>query len=261
MGGKGFIALGFAGYLLALIGAGMRRLDQPLRPLPLLAAAFGGLLLALVLFIPRLTTLALDYLQQPFTVARISTVLSSLVLLGACAGVGALLELTPSGKPRRAIEALVLLLAIGAATRLTGHAPLFFDELVQLARAPREQRHATLDMLEARRRMLQRVVPPGTTVLTTARFARSVVMLCDCYVIIADRGHTYVSFSQERRDQLVVMNGLNTPWDQRVALLKRYGLSLVVFESRHLRRIYRWTHEHGRVIGEAAGLEVVELQL
>ncbi|HKP63775.1 MAG TPA: hypothetical protein VJV78_43875 [Polyangiales bacterium] len=261
MGGTGFIALGCAGFLLALIGAGMRRLDQPLRRGPLMAAAFGALPLSLVLFIPKWTTLALDVLQQAFTVARLSTVLSSLLLLGACAGVGALIELTPSGKPRRVSEALVLLFAIGAATRLTGHAPLFFGELVQMARAPREQRYATLEMLEARRQMLERVVPPGTTVLTTARFARTVVMLCDCYVIIADRGHTYVSFSQERRDQLVLMNGLSTPWDQRVELLKRYGLSLVVFESRHLRRIYRWTHEHGKVIGEAAGLEVVQLQL
>jgi hypothetical protein len=262
MGGKGFLALGVAGFLLGLVGASMRRLDQPLRRAPLLAAAFGALPLALVLFIPKLTTLALDYLQQPFAVARISTVLSSLLLLGACAGAGALVELLAFDKYRRAIEALALLLAIGAATRLTGHAPLFFDELVQLARAPREARHATLGVLEARRQMLQRVIPPGTTVLATARFARSVVMLCDCYVIIADRGHTYVSFSQERRDHLVRMNALHTPWgDQRVPLLERYGLKLVVFESRHLRRIYRWAHDHGKVIGAAAGLEVVELRL
>jgi hypothetical protein len=267
MGGSGFIALGVAGYLLALIGAGMRQPDQPRRVAPLAAAAFGALPLSLILFIPKLTTLALDYLQQAFTVARLSTVLSSLLLLGACAGVAALVAWVAwvarvaSSKSRRALEALVLLLAIGAATRLTGHAPLFFHELVQLARAPREQRYATLEMLEARRQMLERVVPPGTTVLATARFSRSVVMLCDCYVIIADRGHTHVSFSQQRRDQLIVMNGLDTPWDRRVELLRRYGLSLVVFESRHLRRLYRWTHEHGRVIGAAAGLEVVQLQL
>jgi hypothetical protein len=36
-------------------------------------------------------------------------------------------------------------------------------------------------------------------------------------------------------------------------------LKLVVFESRHLARLYRWSHQHGTVIGEAAGLEVVEL--
>ncbi|HKU43498.1 MAG TPA: hypothetical protein VJR89_35290, partial [Polyangiales bacterium] len=229
------------------------------RPLPLMAAAVAAGVLALILFMPPLATRALDYLQEPFTVARLSTVLSSLLLLGLCSALGALLELVPGARAQHIATALVLALGVLAATRLAGHAPLFFSELVQRARAPREQRYAVLEMLEARRRMLAEVIPPGTTVLATARFSRYVVMLCDCYVIIADRGHTYLPFSQQRRDQLLRLNGPDTPWEERSALLQQYGLKLVVFESRHLRRLYRWSHEHGSVIGAAAGLEVVQL--
>lgn len=268
MGGKGFIVLGFIGFAIALAFARSRE-----RAAPLAAAALGALGLSVILFWPPATTFAVAAMQQPFTVARLSTVLSSLLLLGIAVGLGSLVELARSRLksredplspiPRRvnaAVEAIVLLLAVAGATRLTGHAPMFFSELVDTALRPREARYATLDMLEARREMLQKVVPKGATVLTTARFARSVVMLCDCYVIIADRGHTYVSFARERREHLVRMNGPNTPWDERAALIKRYGLKLVVFESRHLARLYRWSHQHGQVIGAAAGLEVVELR-
>jgi hypothetical protein len=257
MGGTGFIALGLLGFLFAF----MR--DEERRG-PLAAAAVGAVALSVLLFWPPVTTFVVAIVLQPFTVARLSTVLSSLLLLGVAVGLGELARLVPwqlhHVRRRAVVEALVLVLAVGAATRLTGHAPMFFSELVQAALGPREARHATLDMLLARREMLRRVVPPGTTVLTTARFARSVVMLCDCYVIIADRGHTFVAFARERREHLLSLNGPNTLWEERKVLLNRYGLKLVVFESRHLARLYRWSHQHGKVIGEAAGLEVVELR-
>jgi len=278
MGGKGFVALGFLGFALALgiaLGRAYRfkRAELPsdsaeldVEWQPLAAAALGALGLSVTLFWPPATTFAVALLGQPFTVARLSTALSSFLLLGIAVGAGSLAQLAIAAMSTRrrwllsGLEALVLLLAVGAATRLTGHAPMFFGEVVEAALRPSEQRHATLDMWQARREMLKRVVPPGTTVLTTARFARSVVMLCDCFVIIADRGHTYVSFARERREQLLKLNGLTTPWPERAALLNRYGLKLVVFESRHLARLYRWSHQHGTVIGEAAGLEVVELR-
>jgi hypothetical protein len=280
MGGKGFVALGFLGFAIGLGIAfgrayGSRRAGSPSESRqssdravgwqPAAAAAVGGLGLSLTLFWPPATTFAVALLDQPFTVARLSTALSSLLLLGIALGVGSAAQLAIDALPPRrwlsaGCQALVLLLAVGAATRLTGHAPMFFGDVVQAALRPREVREAGLDVLEQRRQMLKQVVPPGTTVLTTARFARSVVMLCDCYVIIADRGHTYVSFARERREQLLKMNGPATPWPERAELIKRYGLKLVIFESRHLARLYRWSHEHGTVIGEAAGLEVVELR-
>jgi hypothetical protein len=272
MGGKGFVALGFIGFALA-IAIAFAWAETREQCLTLMAAALGAVTLAVILFWPPATTLAVALLDQPFTVARLSTVLSSLLLLGIALGLGALVQLVRVRVERRdrasrplrrsalfGVKALVLLLAVAAATRLTGHAPVFFNEVVDAALRPREVRYATLDMLEARRAMLRRVVPPGTTILTTARFARSVVMLCDCYVIIADRGHTYISFARDRREQLVRMNAPMTPWPERRTLIQRYGLKLVVFESRHLARLYRWSHEHGSVIGTAAGLEVVQLR-
>jgi hypothetical protein len=275
MGGKGFVLLGFFGFALAL-GVAFARAAALQRHapgassqlaneawLPLLAAGLAAGTLAGVLFWPPATTRAVALLDQPFTVARLSTVLSTLLLLGIAVGVGSLVGMIGGVSRRRLlapVEAVVLVLAVAAATRLTGHAPMFFSEVVDLALRPQVERHATLDMLEARREMLKQVVPAGTTVLTTARFARSVVMLCDCYVIIADRGHTYLSFAADRREHLLKLNALATPWKLRKALLDYYGLQYVIFESRFVPRIYRWAHEHGQVIGEAAGLEVVKLR-
>jgi hypothetical protein len=270
MGGKAFVALGFVGFVLAILAVIGRRRSwerelawERERALPLLAAALGAASLGVILFWPPATTFAVALLNQPFTVARLSTVLSSLLMLGIAAGVNAVVEIAAHAGRRRwfgfVLEALAVVMIVGAATRLTGHAPMFFSEVVDAAMKPQEARYATLHMLEARREMLGRVVPAGTTVLTTARFARFVVMLCDCYVIIADRGHTYIPFARERREQLLLMNGANTPWRERAELLRRYRLKLVVFESRYLARLYRWSHEHGRVVGKAAGLEVVEL--
>jgi hypothetical protein len=271
MGGRGFIAFGLVAFALA----GLLNREQRA---PIAGAAFAALGLSVALFSPHAATYLLNYLDQPFTVARLSTVLSTLLLFGfaaalaeSCALAGGRLFPDATGgacesrprwrQPRRIGAALVLALAVAAATRLTGHAPLFFSELAQLALAPSERRHAQLAQLQQRRALLQRVIPRGTTVLTTARFARFVVMLCDCYVIAADRGHTGVPFIRERREQLQRLNGRDTPWPERAALLQRYDLELVVFESRHLRRLYGWTREHGRVIGEAAGLEVVRLDV
>jgi hypothetical protein len=271
MGGRAFVALGFVGFALAVLAAIGRRRSwereltwERERALPLLAAGIGAVSLGVTLFWPPATTFAVSLLNKPFTVARLSTVLSSLLMLGIAVGVNAVVETVTHAWRSRwlrfALEVLAVVVITGAATQLTGHAPVFFADVVVAALKPQEVRYARLDMLEARREMLQRVVPAGTTVLTTARFARFVVMLCDCYVIIADRGHTYIPFASERREQVLRMNRPNTPWEERAELLRRYRLRLVVFESRFLARLYRWSHEHGRVVGRAAGLEVVELK-
>ncbi len=257
MGGWPFLVLGYGGFLVAFFCSHERRA-------PLAAATLGAAVLSVTLFVPIVATHALDVLKAPFTIARMATVLSSLVLLGITAGfselVGRVAGVPRLAKVRRLPEMLALIGAVAAATQLTGHAPLFFRELVNMALQPSQVRRATLERLEERRELLATLVPPGTTVLTTARFARSVVMICDCYVIIADRGHTHVAFAKERREELLKLNRANTPWDERVSLLERYGLKLLVFESRHFARLYRWTAKHGTVVGEAAGLRVVELR-
>lgn len=228
------------------------------RRLPLAAASLAALWLAAILFTRTGATWGWKVLQAPFVVARLSTILTTLLTLGACA-----LTLWPvrcARGGRRSIEVLLLLLLWAGASQLLGHAPKSFRGHVQAALAPREQRHALLDRWLARRQMLVQTVPAGSTVLTTPRFARYVVMLCDCYVLAADRGHTHVSGMDKRRRDVTFMNSWDAPWDERLALIQHYGVRLVTFERRWKRR-YSWTYQHGKLLGHSAGQDVIELNL
>ena len=153
-------------------------------------------------------------------------------------------------------RALVMLGVVALASQLLGHAPVRFADHVRAALEPfggTARRSSTSS--EARRRMLaaQRV-PSGAIVLTTPRFARQLVMLRDCYVLAADRGHTGLRGISKRRRDLVVMNAANTPWSARARLISDYDLHLVTFEAPLGARRYRWAFDHVRLRTNAAGL-------
>jgi hypothetical protein len=63
----------------------------------------------------------------------------------------------------------------------------------------------------------------------------------------------------KRRRDLMYMNAADTPWPARERLIRHYGLRIVTFESRWSRR-YAWAYEHGRLLGRAAGLDIIELE-
>jgi hypothetical protein len=250
MGGRWFVVLG----LCALVACPLL-LRGPRAPL--LGAGICALLLAATLFTVQGATAALDLLKTPFVVARLSTVLTTLLFLGICT-LCALLTERLALPGRSFIQAGLYLGLVGAAACLLGHAPVSFGEHVRAALAGRDARYALLEQLEERRALLQSVVPRGATVLTTARFARQVVMLYDCYVLAADRGHTRVFGIDKRRKDLVLLNAADTSWPVRSRLLTSYSLRLVTFENRWRRR-YQWAYDHGRLLGRAAGLDVIQL--
>ena len=245
----GFVALCLAPFL------------YPGRRLQLLAALAAACWLGATLFTRTGATLAWHALSAPFIVARLSTVLTSLLAFGVCACAARLLEpFARSKRVRALVSALACLGLTYGATRLLGHAPLSFEQHVQAALAPSEQRRALLVRLRERRELLRRTIPAGSTVLTTARFARQLVMLTDCYVLAADRGHTQLAGVDKRRRDLVFLNAAPSPWEQRARLIQHYGVELVTFENRWHRR-YQWAYDHGQVIGSAAGQDVVKLRL
>jgi len=254
MGGLRFVTAG-------LCALGLCPLLYPRRRLPLVAALAAALWLSALLFSRTGATLAWRALSAPFIVARLSTVLTSLLALGLCACAAWPFErLERTSRAARVLAAIGCIALVWGSTRLLGHAPLSFSEHVQQARAPRQERQALLTRLLERRAMLKRSVPAGSTLLTTARFARQLVMLCDCYVLAADRGHTQLPGIDKRRRDLVFLNAVQSPWDQRARLIAHYGVKLVTFENRWRRR-YQWAYDHGDVIGSAAGQDVIALRL
>ncbi len=249
MGGLWYVALGWAA-LLCAAWLQRERADA------WLGAALSALLLSVGLFVPWACMLLLRVLQEPFAAARLATVLSTLLLTALCATLLLLARRLPA--PRIA-QLVVSVVALGAATQLTGQAPRSFREHLDAAFAPAEQRRATLELMQARRKLLADTIPRGATVLASARMARQLVMVCDCFVIAADRGHTHVPGIGARRADIDVLTAPGTPWPTRQALLARYGVHHVAY-PRNRGRDYRWTREHGRVLGAAGDYEVAELR-
>ncbi|MEY4581687.1 MAG: hypothetical protein RL701_6390, partial [Pseudomonadota bacterium] len=242
MGGIRFVAVGFACLVLAALLYAGRRLQ-------LLAAVFVACFLAVILFSARAATLMAALFQGHFLVARLSTVLTTLLVFGVCACVMYPVERLRKWPVGRALARGVLYAVCAyTATGLTGHAPVTFQDHVRQALAPSTTRYARLFVLAERRELLRTHVPAGTRLLTTPRFGRQAVMLCDCYVLAADRGHTYVVGVDKRRRDLMYMNAADTPWPARERLIRHYGLRIVTFESRWSRR-YAWAYEHGRLLG------------
>jgi hypothetical protein len=251
IGGWPFVWAGFACSALAVALYAGRRV-------PLLGAGLAALWIACILFVSPLTTRASELLQGAYVVARLSTLLCSLLMAAACAVAAWPLGLLRRAQAR-ALDALSLVMCLGAAA-LPAHAPESFRAHVARALAPAALRHKQLQQLSVRRDLLREHVAAGSTVLATAYFARQVVMLCDCYVLAADRGHTHVIGIQERRRDLEFLNAANTPWPARARLLRYYGVDIVTFERRWRQR-YAWAYEHGELLGAAAGLEIVRLEL
>jgi hypothetical protein len=249
MGGRWFVV---AGWLALLAGAWLVRERRS----TWLGAGLASLVLSVGLFVPAACMLLVRVLQEPFAVARLSTVLATLLLCALCATFVALAQHLPA--PRVA-QLIVSVAALVAATHLPGQAPRTFREHLDAAVAPLDKRRATLELMQARRTLLARTVPPGATVLTTTRMARPVVMVCDCFVIAADRGHTHVPGIAERRADVEVLTTPTTPWSMRAALLARYAVRYVVY-PRNQARNYAWTREHGQVQGAGGDYEVVALR-
>ncbi len=264
MGGKSFVLAGFLA-LFASAALFRRRSRSVLAAastgaafsLPLAAAGLSAAWLGALLFTQLGATWAVRALQAPFIAARLSTVLTSLLVLGGCACVMFLAGLVRRG--RWLVEPMLYVVLCAGATQLLGHAPKSFREHVEAAWKPEPERHVLLDRWLARRALLTRTIPAGSVVLTTPRQARYVVMLCDCYVLAADRGHTGISGIDKRRRDLTFMNSTEAPWEQRAQLIEYYGVRLVTFERRWQRR-YRWAYQHGTLLGSEAGQDVIELK-
>ena len=64
--------------------------------------------------------------------------------------------------------------------------------------------------------------------------------------------------ADKRRRDLNFLNSTGAAWEQRAQLIKYYGVRLVTFERRWQRR-YSWAYQHGKLLGSAAGQDVILL--
>lgn len=247
-GGFGFVLLGFA----ALgFGLGFSPRDRT----RLAALAFAALTCAALLFWPALCTFVVEKFGLRLALPRLSPLLGSVLFAALAGAVARAIEWL--GRPRIAWPATTLG-AVALATQLLGHSPRSFAEHWGDVAAGSEERHETLALHRARRELLREHVPAGATVLASLREGRYVVMLHDVHVIAVDRGHSRIPGIGERRRDVERMTARGTPWDERRALLRRYGVRYVVLRDKWRGR-YGWAFERGRQFGPSGELYLVDL--
>jgi hypothetical protein len=204
--------------------------------------AVGGV--ALLLFVPGLCTALLRHLGREWIVARLGFVLQVGFLVLVPAGVAAALE------PR--VRWWWLRCALGLAALLAGmpfaprEEPYRWRDYVAQPRVPRAVRQRNLDLGRIVRAFCKTHIPPGETILTDEQSGTVLASNHDCHVVAPRNSSNGVSDLPQRRRDLAVMLAEQTPWEQRRALLKKYGITLfrpdrpnVQWPRGHIREVRR----------------------
>jgi hypothetical protein len=241
--------------LVGLLALGACLAFDAARRLDWIALSAPVLLLCAMLFVPALCTLSTRLLLEPFAVARLSTVLATILF---AAGAGALALLLERAPRTAWLHPLVLVGCALVGSQLLGHAPRSFAEHARAALGAASEARDQLADCNLRRRLLAAHVPPGSTILTTPRWARYVVMVFDARVIAADRSHSRVPGLQRLRREASLATANKTTPALRDALLAKYHIRWVAYHS-NLRKQHAWAEKVGRYVGAAGDLHLVDL--
>lgn len=241
--------------LLGMLSLGVCLAFDAARRLDWLALSAPVLLLLGMLFVPALCTMSTRLLLEPFAVARLSTVLATILF---AASAGALALLLERAQRTTWLQALGLLGCALLGTQLLGHAPRTFAEHWRAALGAQSESRAQLAACILRRELLAAHVPPGSTVLSTPRLARYVVMVFDARVIAADRSHSSVPGLTRLRREATLATANRTPPALRNALLAKHHIRWVAYHD-NLRKQHAWAEQLGRHVGVAGELHLVDL--
>jgi hypothetical protein len=236
-GAQGVVVMGLVVAGLVLSMAGERR-----KEVAILVAA--TLTVALVLFVPPVCAGAIKVFGQEWIVGRLGALLNVGMLLLAVGGV--------SASAKRVVRWWWLrsLLSVGAfllGVQSAGEGDRFgWNWYYQRAKAPREARHATLDELYAVREFFRDHIPAGDTVLADPQSSMRLVMLHDCHSVALGRGGGVKDLAQRLADVGTIV-GPSTPWETRRRLLRRYGITVCVVDTRFIpEEGLNWAYAHRR---------------
>jgi hypothetical protein len=245
------------------------------RPQIVILASFVGVVLA-VLYVPVLCTALFHVAGTGWIVARLYGVLGC---IHAAVYPGALLLLLAQGlcplvaklSPlrRRVAQAALPVAGLCAALGL-----VYVDD-GSAARFPWKYHweagrsaatSARLDYLEKQRAFLRHFVPKGSIVAAPLVSWFELMMTCDCYplAVPADRGNYGVADMSERRAALHALVGLGKPLEDRLPILRHYGIHHIWVShparenGRRLQEIYAPIVADG---GESQGAGILVLDL
>jgi hypothetical protein len=129
----------------------------------------------------------------------------------------------------------------------------------ETAKKPATLRLQSLDTYAKMRSFLRDHIPPGETVLASSIFGPTIVLLYDCHIVAAQRGHNGLPGQEvyRRREDLAAILRADTPWETRRELLRKYGIRFVIASFMQV----DWMRDHIRQDLRGPSLRVVELNL
>ena len=123
-----------------------------------------------------------------------------------------------------------------------------------------DSRRADLILFRDVATFLRAHIPSGSTILTPPD-SIGFVALHDCYVVAPEKGSVGIMDIRQRRIDLRRMRRPNTPWPQKLALLKQYNITHVVAPGPQY-PLLRWARRHAsNYVQSPRGTVVVTLNL
>ncbi|MFQ5592348.1 MAG: hypothetical protein ACE5HE_14395, partial [Phycisphaerae bacterium] len=231
---------GLAMFALAVAGVGCSLSGRSrVRSAHLTAAAAT---VSCVLFVPPLCAGAVALLGGEWVAARMLALATASIIALGVGGLASIVEPFTS-RSRLLSSAGAGVVCLAAAFTPADAAGRWHDYLTS-ARAPVEQRHQALRHLRELRAFLQAHIPPGDTVLADPQTSMWLVMLHDCYVVATASGSTVLDMEQRRADVQTIV-GPRTPWSARRELLRKYGVTRCMVDTRVLpERALSWARGH-----------------
>jgi len=179
---------------------------------------------AVLLFIPPLCTALLRVLGREWIVARMGVVfyLGFVVLVPA-----AIAYFIEPWSRRWWLRSAVSLVALAAAIPFSPtETPYRWPDYWANFKAPRKDRERYLEQGKKVRAFCNEHIPRGETVLTDEWSGMVLAANHDCYVVAPRRSSNGVTDLPQRKQDLQIMLALDTPWEQRRALLRKYHITL-----------------------------------
>jgi len=205
------------------------------------ALAAMSVTIAAILFIPPLCTATISMLGHPWILTRIGFILPYATIALVLGVVAFKLEpKLPFWWVRGTFSAAVMALGVLASSD-TGR--FSRSGYYQTAISPGERR-AELAGMGNLSRITKKLIPPGATILADTYTAAQIMMVHDCYVVLAQGGHPGAPDTKQRQQDLKTMLLPKTRWERRRQLLKKYDVSMYVM-SGHTYPYRSWTE--GRI--------------
>ena len=198
-----------------LIGLGGRRRRE------VLIFLVGPGVVAVMLYTPPICTAILKAVHEAWVLERIEFIFSIALLVLAAPSIAFWIEPKIRFRPIRSLTSAAAVLFI---IPFADHQdPWTWRQTLSLAQRSADARFEPLREFRELGSFVRTNVPPGSTILAAYDFGMDLAMFADCRIVAsASASNGVADWGQRRRDLQILLGG-DTPWDLRRELMRKYS--------------------------------------